>query len=352
MRGKPEDCILLDLEGMGTRWGLTIGVRRTTRSLAALLLMLASNAAPATAQAVRSLALSAHNDGLVFWIPPDRREDRYYTHSLKAVGVVAWALPWKRLLGGGESEPCGTRRSLDPCTVTRLTLGQEIYTPDFIFERDPESHDRPFAGLLYVAAAAVRLAPDRSSTLGIQVGVTGKPSFAAPFHRWFHRFLDKHEPMGWEHQIPFEPAFLVRYETRRAFSLAGGGTPLALRLVPHGGGTLGTLRTGASGGVFLEGSWNAPFFDGVGEAGNGPFSLRMGVGVEGELVARDLFLDGSTWASSVRATREPFVGRLRSRFQVGWGRLAVEWATNHSTLEFRGQRGQHTYGTIRLRLYR
>jgi lipid A 3-O-deacylase len=331
---------------------LTIDARRTTGSLAALLLIVASSAVPGAAQSVRSFGLSADNDGLVFWVPPDRREDRYYTHSLRAEAVVAWEPPWARLLGGGAARVCGAEPASGSCTVTRLVLGQEIYTPDFIFDKDPESHDRPFAGLLYVAAAAVRLAPHRSSSLGLQVGVTGKASFAAPFHRWFHRSLDKHEPMGWEHQIPFEPAFLLRYETRGAVSLIPPGKALSLRLEPHGGATLGTLRTGASGGVVLGGGWNAPFFDGLREVGAGPFSLRVGVGVEGEVVARDLFLDGSTWTSSVRATREAFVGRLRSRFAVGWGRLALEWATTHSTLEFRDQRGRHTYATIRVRVYR
>lgn len=71
-----------------------------------LLLALAMGPTPGATQAIRSLTLSADNDGLLFWNPPNQRLDRYYTHGLKAEAVVDWVPPWTSLLTGpGQARP-------------------------------------------------------------------------------------------------------------------------------------------------------------------------------------------------------------------------------------------------------
>ena len=112
--------------------------------------------------------------------------------------------------------------------------------------------------------------------------------------------------------------------------------------------TAGTLRTGISGGLALHGGWNAPRSREWRDEDNAGFFLRVSFDAEGELVVRDLFLDGSTFDSSIHTERELWVGRLRSRIQIGWSRVAVEFRATHSTQEFQGQDGRHTYGTLSL----
>ncbi len=192
------------------------------------------------------------------------------------------------------------------------------------------------------------MSPDRWTSLGLQVGLTGRPSLAGPIHRWFHRSLGKHEPQGWEYQIPFEPAFALSYETRRAWTLAPAEGAMSLKVEPRGSLTIGTLRTGALAGVSLSGGWNAPpSFDWLG-VGPGSAYLLVGLGLEGELVLHDLFLDGSTWGESAHVERVPFVGRLSGRLQMGLGGFGLEFAATRSTVQFTGQRGDHTVGTIRI----
>jgi hypothetical protein len=70
------------------------------------------------------------------------------------------------------------------------------------------------------------------------------------------------------------------------------------------------------------------------------------VGVEGEFVLRDLFLDGSTLWESPSVERVPWVGRLQGRIQVGSGRFGLEAGATRSTLQFQGQEGSHTHGAI------
>jgi len=315
------------------------------------LLILGGSPTGSEAQAIRSFDLTADNDGFVFWKPPRERLDRYYTHGLTAEAVVNHALPWNGLLSNHPLTRCGKETDDDACMVTRLGLGQKIFTPNYIFDEDPSNHDRPYAGWLFVEATSTRVEGRTERALGLEVGVTGKPSLAGPAHRWFHGFLKKHPPMGWEHQIPFEPAFLVRYEQRQAISLSSPGLPMDIGWEPSFGANVGTLRTSLFAGLGVQAGWNATRWgEWKGEMSRG-FFFRIGLDVEGELIARDLFLDGSTFRSSVHAERKPLVGRLRGRVQIGWSRLALEFRSTRSTLEFQGQDGGHTYGSIALRIF-
>jgi len=306
------------------------------------------SAGPGSAQSVRSFSLSADNDGFVFWIPPHRRPDRYYTSGLRLEALVSWTPVWAGLLTSGEPTACGLEEGPEPCFLTRLTLGHRIYTPDFVFDSNPSTHDRPYAGWLYVEANTEKVGSDRLTSLSLQLGVTGGLSFAGPIHRWFHRSLGKHEPIGWEHQIPFEPAFQVRYEVRRTFPVDGGRSPAFLHLEPRGKATVGTVRSGLSAGLTAAAGWNVASSQGWRTNGHRAPFLVLSLGMEGEMVLRDLFLDGSTWARSLSADRETWVGRVRGGIQLGVGRIGVKFEAARSTLEFRRQNGHHTYGTFEL----
>jgi hypothetical protein len=218
-----------------------------------------------------------------------------------------------------------------------MGFGQAIYTPEMLFSTSPPVADRPYAGWLFLETSTARITPQGVTTLGVQVGVTGEPSLAGPVHRWFHKSLGKYEPQGWDHQIPFEIAFAVDYQVRRAIPLFAGDGSTSIHLQPNGALTLGTLRTGAEAGLSLTAGWNSgPNLDWMGPSGEGAF-LFLSLGVEGEMVLRDLFLDGSTWGQSVHAERVPLVGRRHGRLQLGVGKLALEFAATDSSAQFTDQ---------------
>ncbi len=317
------------------------------------LLLLSPVLAPSSisGQTLRSFSLHADNDGFVFWKPPHERTDWYYTNGLVAEAVLHWAPSIARILGDQAASACPRNPEPGPCGLTRVKLGQAIYTPASLFSTAPPVQDRPYAGWLFVGVTAARVTGDGATSLGIEMGVTGGPSLAGPVHRWFHRTLGKYEPQGWEHQIPFELAFSMKYEARRAWPLFPSGGGPSLHIEPRGALELGTLRTGAVAGLLLNAGWNSPpSFDWL-RAGSGPFHALVGVGAEGELVLRDLFLDGSTWGPSVRTERVPVVGRVLGRIQAGWKGIALEFSAIRSTNQFKEQKGAHTVGVIRLILY-
>lgn len=325
------------------------GFRAPRRPLAGLLFCLILPAlfpCRTSAQFIRSSRLAAENDGFVFWTPPHDRTDRYYTNGLAAEAVLAWAPRWAKLLARDEPRVCPSVAGSSPCVLTRVTLGQSIYTPAWLFSPGPPIDDRPYAGWLYLRATTARVTPQGSRSFGVEVGVTGGPSLASLAHRWFHRTLGKAEPTGWDHQIPFELAFSVKYEVRSTVALLAQESGASFLLEPHGSFSLGTLRTGAVGGLSFKAGWNAPPRLDWWGPGSGPVYFLLTAGVEGELVLRDLFIDGSTWKESVHTELTPLVGRASAGLEIGTGPLGLLFAVTLSSIQFTTQQESHSVGKI------
>jgi hypothetical protein len=184
--------------------------------------------------------------------------------------------------------------------------------------------------------------------VSILVGVTGGPSFGRQVHKGFHRWLDKYPPQGWEYQIPFEVGVAASYYRARRIPLLSAASHLSAALQPHWKATLGSVRTSGEFGLSLRTGWHAP--PGVSWKGGDTraFYFMGEVGAEGELVFRDLFLDGSTWGHSASVEKEPLLGRLRGRVQAGWRGVGFEFDVTRSTRSFRGQDRGHVFGTVSL----
>jgi hypothetical protein len=243
---------------------------------------------------------------------------------------------------------CPPEGSTGPCLLTRITVGQAIYTPAFLFSDEPDPGDRPYAGWLYLRATSARVSGGSLASLGLELGVTGKPSLAGPLHRWFHRSLGKHEPQGWDHQIPFELAFALQYEASQAVPILEDQHGVSIHLQPRGSLSVGTVRTGAVGGGAILFGWNAPPLPAwMGPKGNSAF-VQIALGAEAEWVLRDLFLDGSTWGPSGNVERIPVLGRVNACTQVGWHALALEFTATRTTAQFKGQEGSHTVAAVGL----
>jgi hypothetical protein len=311
-----------------------------------VLLALAGLARPTAAQELRALSLALDNDGLAVWTPPGQRQDWYYTHGTRLEATLAGTPPLlgRLLPGAGDATPCPPHGGPEACTVTHVRLGQQIFTPQSLFDDEPPEGDRPYAGWLYVGLGAERTSPNGSLELAVEVGVTGRPSFGRQAHLAVHRWLDKYPPQGWDTEIPFEVAFLVR--ARRTWWHTATSGPASVALIPRWEASLGTVRTGLGGGLEVMAGWNAspdPIWSAPDREG-GWAVVRAGF--EGELVVRDLFLDGSTFGQSVSAERRPLVGRLHAGLEVGWNGLGLEFSVVRASRAFEVQEEPHTFATI------
>lgn len=323
--------------------------RTTIRLAATALVGVAAFLSPpnrAVAQDVRSFTLSFDNDGFVFWDPPSQRSDYYYTHGMRVEALLARTPPIVDL------PVCGVApASAGGCALTWFSLGQQIYTPENVFSDDPPVDDHPYGGLLYAELGGSRIAPDGLTRIGLRVGVTGTPSLGQRAHQGFHRWLDKAEPTGWQHQIPFEVAFAVGAHRTAVWAPLPSAWPVSVALLPQWGGTLGTLRTSAAAGLGLRVAWNAPPATDWGLPGVSGLHVVAAFDASGEVVFRDLFLDGSTFGESVRAQRTMLVGRRAGRLQLGFGGFSLEFSATRVSPRFRAQESAHTFGTVRLRIH-
>lgn len=314
--------------------------------LSATFLFLGATSHPLAGQAVRELSLAFDNDGFAFWVPPDRRTDWFYTHGTRLEAVVDWSPPGLGFLESRDDSGEPDSKSVGAGTVTRFGLGQEIYTPEDVFFYTPDLQDRPYAGWLYASVARERTDALETVRVSILAGVTGEPSFGRQVHKGVHRWLDKYPPQGWEYQIPFEVGVAASYYRARRIPLIPRGNPVSVALLPHWTAMLGTVRTSGALGLSMRTGWHAPAGLGWKGGDTSAFYLLAEVGTEGELVLRDLFLDGSTWGHSASVEKEPFLGRLRGRVQAGWRGMGLEFDVTRSTRSFRGQDKGHVFGTV------
>ena len=304
--------------------------------LRVILCSLIASAAANGQQLSRSVRITVDNDYFDFWLPPMKRPDNDYTQGAR----VSWDLtavpkPARRWLCTGR-----------PACGSMVEIGQEMYTPD-VDAPSPVPGKRPYAGWLYASTTA--LGADRSGQrrIGFTLGVTGPPSLAAQAQKAFHHLVRGfRRPLGWNQQLPTELAFAVR--VGQSWYVLPFTDRRWLSLEPSMDAALGTLRTSMRLGTRATLSLGSahPWLSAPREQALG---FMIFGGVYGEAVAHDLFLDGSTYQSSVRVTRAPLVGEWQAGSALRVRRLTVEYRATTRAREYRTGPPNHAYGSITLR---
>lgn len=296
--------------------------------------------------------------------------DRYYTHGTKLSWtsrdlsnyresplVPKWMHPYIERMPF-VNEP-GDQRSVS------LSLGQNIYTPEDKERSDLIVNDRPYAGITYLGFALHSKSRSQMDTLEFDVGVVGRHSYAEDCQRVIHGWIGSVDPKGWDHQLRDEPAVNVFFERKwRAFQ-AKSAEGLGFDCIPHMGIAAGNVYTGANLGGQVRFGWNLPNDYGTylirpGSDSSAPLddadprllqpSRRWGIhlflAVDGNAVARNIFLDGNTFQKSHSVDKRRFVADVVG----GIGLIADRFKITHSyvyrTKEFEYQRDEQFFGAI------
>lgn len=303
-------------------------------------------AVPAGAQRVRALQLTSDNDAYDFWIPMHVRPDYEYSNGVRVAAELDGSPGWTGL--ADAVVPCANAPADGEagCASTTLEVGQRLYSPR-VDSYVPLAGQRPFAGWLY-AAATGRVVDGRTRhTFAVEAGVTGKPSLGERVMAGYHHVAGFWMPVGWSHQLAFEPALAVRYGVERRLAEARVGGARAAELTAGAGASAGTLRTSAHAGLQLRAGtrlahgWSARPLRGT--------SVYALAGARGEAVAHDLFLDGNTFGGGpARVTRRPWVAHSRWGVGVTHGGLSAEYRVTARTRAYAEEPGGHPYSTIEL----
>jgi hypothetical protein len=245
-------------------------------------------------------------------------------------------------------------------------FGQNMYTPENIRTRELIANDRPYSGWTYVAGAITSSREDgdsaRLDTLEVNLGVIGPQSYAAETQREYHRLIGAPLPQGWNNQLRNEPGIVLFYERKwrnvaRSQILPGVEGDFS----PHVGASLGNVFTYAGTGLTLRIGHNLGFDYGPprirpGLAGSmhfdapdsDPFAFYAFVGTEGRAVARDITLDGNTFARSHSVDRRPLVGDVQTGVALVYMPVRFTFTYVLRTREFETQRTPDRFGAFSL----
>lgn len=259
-----------------------------------------AQSAPPPAAVPRTYTLRVDNDAFDFWMHPWNRPDEEYTSGVhldydggREPGWARWIVP--------RRAPC-TVGALS-CGSDRVELGQDIYTAA-VSEQFPRAPDtaRPSAGWLYLEQSARALSASQADELSLTLGVTGPPALAQFTQHLAHSVAPQfNRPADWSRQIAFEPGFIARYQRERRVELASG----VADLIPSASVSAGNVLTDLEAGVHLRSGWHLPHPWLPEPPGT---SVFVDGGLSAQAIARNLFLDGNTFARGPRVGHEPFVG--------------------------------------------
>ena len=240
-----------------------------------------------------------------------------------------------------------------------FSLGQNMFTPADIDPRDLIKDDRPYAGWTYISTSYHRKSTARNrtpfmDTVELQLGLIGPDSYAEEAQKLVHELRDIGVPNGWDNQLKNEIGLVVAFERKWLLKKPRPDT-WGYSLASHVGGTLGNVHTYLNLGVEYRLGWNIPEDFGVSiirPAGSTRLEITKGLSaylfgaVNGKAVARDIFLDGNTFADSHHIDKNVFVANFAAGFALNYNKLLVSWTQLVRTKEFKNQEDSHSFGAI------
>lgn len=287
------------------------------------------------------------------WLSPDLSE---YRDSDRLPG---WAVPIVERLPF-INEP-GLQRNIG------FGLGQKIFTPEEIERSDLIPDDQPYAGWLYLSMALHSKNEHELDTFEVQVGVVGPAALGEETQNFVHDLRGIPDARGWDNQLDNEPGILLIAEHKERLLEQALYSRFGYDVIGHYGGGLGNVHTYASTGVEVRLGWNLPSDFGTarirpGGDTNAPttsrdprltssasrFSVHLFAGVIGNLVLRNIFLDGNTFSDSHSVDKRYLVGDFATGASVIYGRVKLSYAQVFRSKEFDGQDDRHEFGSVSL----
>lgn len=251
---------------------------------------------------------------------------------------------------------------LNDMTAITYSVGQNIYTPSNIRIRERQPNDRPYAGWLYGSAGLTTVTDNHIDEVEMTLGMVGPAALGEQTQDFIHRHIsDSPEPKGWSHQLKNEPGLILSAQRRfpQMWQTDFGG--LNLSAGPYAGATLGNIYTYGNGGFTVQISPKNSEFQGMpvrvrpAMPGSGFFALpedgidwSIFAGIEGRAVARNIFLDGNTFADSSSVDKKFLVGDANAGVATTFGRARITYSIVWRSKEFDDQDKDTVFGVVNL----
>lgn len=316
-----------------------------TLGVAALLLAFTGAAPRMQAQVLTRVDLD--NDSFNFWQSPKKRADREYTQGTRIAVLWPTSAPWAQRLLGGPQQCDTTDGAARDCRMLVAAATQAIYTPHLDLRvRTPD--ERPYAGWLGAEFGVQRDRANGLASLTVSLGVTGKASLAEPGQKLVHRLFRFRPPIGWDAQLPSEPAAMVTYRgAQDLVHLRHARSGVGIRVAPEWRARVGTLVTDATAGLQIvagvrpSSPWNT-----AASTDQGRWGLFLRAGAAHHAVARNLFLDGTLFRESRSVEKEWNFGETEVGVGIRMPAGVLEWRVHSLGREYQRQPRPHAYSTF------
>lgn len=295
--------------------------------------------------------------------------DRDLTNDLALYYITPNYTSWKQVPVIPESLGNAFNRASFICSNMAVVSAvfyaqQNIYTPSNISLNPPSLNDRPYAGWVGLGIDLVRQTGSRRAIFEINPGWVGPESGAQQLQTVWHNTIKVNAPQGWAYQIKNEPVLQLTYrQDWRPDALTNlgdkGAGVLGYDVLLHGAVTAGNAWDYAAAGFMGRVGYHLPLDYGparerLGEVATLPYepggtspgspgwgldalSVYLCLGEEGRAVARDITLDGNTFADSRSVSKEPVVSETYGGMVVEYGSLYAAFLTTYETKNFRAQ---------------
>ena len=242
------------------------------------------------------------------------------------------------------------------------TMGQNIYTPEDLQQRNLQQNDRPYAAFLYGSAGLLTLDDNHIDEFELTLGVVGPEALGEQTQQLVHRHLTESQlPKGWSNQLDFEPGVIVSVGRRWPQAFRADFGDYRFRAEPNVNVSVGNIYTYAGTGLAMTfGPYQGvlqdtpprvrPAMPGSGyfETPDQGWSWYAFAGVDGRAVARNIFLDGNTFRDSHSVDKKHFVGDASAGIALTLGRYRMSYAINTRTKEFDDQDDNAVFGSVTL----
>ncbi|MFT5131754.1 MAG: lipid A 3-O-deacylase [Gammaproteobacteria bacterium] len=305
--------------------------------------------------------------------------DRFYTNGIKLSWIspeIKWFqdLPWMKKPGLIQSaaneiidllpfnQDSSRQRNL------AFTVGQLMFTPEDISQRDLILDDRPYAGWLYGSVAFHSKTYRRLDTFEMQMGFTGDLSLAEQAQDLVHSIRNIDKANGWDNQIDTELGFALIYDRKqRLIPRHDFYKQWGLDFIAHAGAAAGTVFSHVSTGLEFRIGWNIPTDFGTAlirpagdtnapagtndpryQSGRQGLSFHLFGGTSARLVFRDIFLDGNTFSTSHSIDKKLLVGDFVMGASLIYRKFKLSYAQVIRTKESDRQNSGQNFGSISL----
>lgn len=245
-----------------------------------------------------------------------------------------------------------------------LALGQWIFTPERVNEREVVKDGRPYAGWSYLRYGLHRDQGNIASSWQLTLGMVGPSSYAEDVQRAVHDFIDDAMPIGWHNQLLDEFGYGFDYSRHRVFYRWNLDGERSIQFSESKRVSLGNVDSSFAQGFQLRLGKNQREFhvpDRIGSPAGfifhksdfaglarsmQPRRFYWLLGGKATYVGQNIFLDGNSHKRSHWVDKHPFVYEAEAGFAYMRPGFKLSLVMVYRSEEFREQIGGQSFGSL------